>query len=129
MKSYDQMERRFDRKASFVEKLQETDGLSFSRCGILETSISHQSELPVHNKMHKYASQNMLKILLERRTYVLYNRDINERKGESAMKERTYIAIDLKSCRGRCDPYREDYLPGGISGAEVLWDSGKSPLV
>lgn len=64
-----------------VEKLQETDGLSFSRCGILETSISHQSELPVHNKMHKYASQNMLKILLERRTYVLYNRDINERRG------------------------------------------------
>ena len=97
MKSYDQTERRFDRKASFVEKPQETDGLSFSCCGILETSISHQSELPVHNKMHKYASQNMLKILLEIRTYVLYNRDINERKGESAMKERTYIAIDLKS--------------------------------
>lgn len=69
----------------------------FSRCGIKETSISHQSELPVHNKMHKYASQNMLKILLERRTCVLYNRDINERKGEYAMKERTYIAIDLKS--------------------------------
>jgi len=56
MKSYDQTERRFDRKASFIEKLQETDGLSFSRYGILETSISHQSELPVHNKMHKYAS-------------------------------------------------------------------------
>ena len=45
MKSYDQTERRFDRKASFVEKLQETDGLSFSRYGILETSISHQSEV------------------------------------------------------------------------------------
>ena len=64
------------------------------------------------------------------------------------MKERTYIAIDLKSFYASVEcverdldplevnlvvadvtPYREDYLPGGISGAEVLWDSGKSPLV
>ena len=97
MKSYDQTERRFDRKASFVEKLQETDGLSFSRCGILETSISHQSELPVHNKMHKYASQNMLKILLERRTY--------------AMKERTYIAIDLKSFYASVECVERDLDP------------------
>lgn len=111
MKSYDQTERRFDRKASFVEKPQETDGLSFSCCGILETSISHQSELPVHNKMHKYASQNMLKILLERRTYVLYNRDINERKGESAMKERTYIAIDLKSFYASVECVERDLDP------------------
>lgn len=111
MKSYDQTERRFDRKASFVEKPQETDGLSFSCCGILETSISHQSELPVHNKMHKYASQNMLKILLEIRTYVLYNRDINERKGESAMKERTYIAIDLKSFYASVECVERDLDP------------------
>ena len=111
MKSYDQTERRFDRKASFVEKLQETDGLSFSRCGIKETSISHQSELPVHNKMHKYASQNMLKILLERRTCVLYNRDINERKGEYAMKERTYIAIDLKSFYASVECVERDLDP------------------
>ena len=29
------------------------------------------------NKMHKYALRNILKILLERRTYVLYNKYIN----------------------------------------------------
>ena len=63
------------------------------------------------------------------------------------MKERTYIAIDLKSfyasveCVERdLDPLEvnlvvadvtrtEKTMPGGISGAEVLWDSGKSPLV
>lgn len=37
-------------------------------------------------------------------------------------------SVGGESCRGRCDPYREDYLPGGISGAEVLWDSGRARL-
>ena len=63
------------------------------------------------------------------------------------MKERTYIAIDLKSFYASVECVERDLDPLevnlvvadvtrtekticlAVSGAEVLWDSGKSPLV
>ena len=64
------------------------------------------------------------------------------------MNERTYIAIDLKSFYASVECVERDLDPSplvftsstfcttsnkralpGISGTEVLWDSGKSPLV
>ena len=151
MKSYDQTERRFDRKASFSVKLQEAESVNnfvktetnmknkeqqqlkafLTRevislaevndgvflAGIMGEEIAIRPEedtiyVPVilqgsiqffdemsetvmgyerewqgkkmvvlcnfnRNKMHKYALRNILKILLERRTYVLYNKYIN----------------------------------------------------
>lgn len=102
MKSYDQTERRFDRKASFSVKLQETESVNnFVKTEtnvktkgsiqffdeMSETVMGYEREWQGkkmvvlcnfnRNKMHKYALRNILKILLERRTYVLYNKYIN----------------------------------------------------